>query len=231
MKNKIITLSLFSVAASTAFSATTLNPTFDTDSYVYVGTNSQYDPQLTIGESFAPAHHHFNFAVIEFDVSTLTSGNSHSLSLSAVQYINLVDNGGGIPTSTPSSTGSATLQIVALGSNFTDDYLTAGSKTAWYDTYVQNNSVSTITANFTDLETVSVDVSSIVDSWISSPGANNGFAIFSSSGNIELASSTHGTESLRPNITSSIAAVPEPSSTALLGLGGVALIFRRRRNS
>ena len=47
--------------------------------------------------------------------------------------------------------------------------------------------------------------------------------------NTQIASQVHAPQASNATFTISAAAVPEPSSTALLGLGGIALILRRRK--
>ncbi|MFC4991123.1 DNRLRE domain-containing protein [Rubritalea tangerina] len=227
---KATLLSIFTsgaiICASSAATITTA--TFDTDTYLYFGTSNAFDPQITIGASQRPGSGHFNFGVLEFDVSTLDAGTK-SLNLSAVQYVTNIPNPAGPPTAVTSTTGNATVHVVALNDSFSN-YQLAPDKIAWYDTYVQSGSATVLgTYNFANQQTLSIDVTSTVDAWQSNPSNNHGFAIFSTSGNVELASSTYGNSSLVPSISVTPASVPEPSSMALLGLGGLALILRKRR--
>lgn len=216
------------LVAPGAFAATLANPDFDADSYLEFGTNQAFDPLLTVGESQRPGSGHFNWGVITFDTSSLGASGSKFLSLSAVEYKTLTPNPAGPPTTTTSLTGNATLQIVALGDSYSS-YLAAADKLAWYDANVQSASVPVLgTMSFTDQSTRYIDVTSTVNGWISTPAGNHGFAVFSTSGNVELGSMTHGTGKWRPALVDA-APVPEPSSAALLGLGGLALAMRRRR--
>tara|TARA_B110000908_G_C10267017_1_gene465212 strand:+ start:7403 stop:8116 length:714 start_codon:yes stop_codon:yes gene_type:complete len=201
---------------------------FDADSYIEFGTNNAFDPLLTIGESQRPGSGHFNWGVVTFDTTSMSTTGSKFLSLSAVEYKTLTPNPTGPPTTVTSPTGTATINIVALGDSYTN-YLASPDKLAWYDANVQSGSVSILaTLNFTNESAHYLDVTSSVNDWINTPANNNGFAIFSTSGNVELASVTNTNTALLPALTDT-APVPEPSSTALLGLGGLALIMRRRR--
>ncbi len=217
----------FAAASSQAQAAVLATPTFDTDSYIFVGnlSNNQSDPQITIGQSQqAAGQYHFNFAVIEFDVSSLNTAGDKFLRLSALDYVT-----GQPPALTHSSTGSATVQLVELDETFAQ-YLASGDPTGWYDTHVQNPSVTPVgTFSFTDLSTEYVDVTDTVNGWINDSTTNKGFALFANggTGGIELGSMTYGTESLRPAL---VDAVPEPSSSAMLALGSLALLARRKKH-
>lgn len=203
-------------------------PDFDTDSYITFGTNNAFDPQITLGQSLqgSPTYH-FNFGIVSFDVSGLNTSGDKYLSLSAVEYITSTPTVGGPPISSASTTGSAVVQIVALGASFSD-YSSAANKQTWYDTYVQNGLVPVVgTVNFTNQGTEYVDVTDEVNGWINDGSSNHGFALFSTSGNIELASSSYTDNvNFRPAL---VDAVPEPSSSALIALGAVMCFLRRRR--
>lgn len=203
-------------------------PSFDTDSYIAFATNNAFDPQITLGESLqGAATYHFNYGVVSFDVSSLNTSGDKYLSLSAVEYVTSIPTTGGPPISVSSSTGNAVVQVVALGESFSD-YQLAANKQTWYDTYVQSGSVPVIgTINFTDQETEYLDVTDEVNGWINDGSTNNGFALFSTSGNIELASSTYSDNTdLRPTLVDT---VPEPSGAVLISIGAVMLFLRRQR--
>ncbi|MCP5536460.1 MAG: DNRLRE domain-containing protein [Akkermansiaceae bacterium] len=73
----------------------------------------------------------------------------------------------------------------------------------------------------------------LIQSWITD-GAQNDGILMTYSNNVsnpqwQLASSEHATAAWRPELVIEYTAIPEPSSAALLGLGGLALIFRRRK--
>ena len=177
-----------------------LTPTFDTDSYLFIGTNNQGDSQITLGETQRPGTGHFNFGVLEFDVTSLMSSGQKFLDLNAVEYVTLIGGNGGIPTSQVGPTGAATVQLIALGDSFLN-YQSAPNKIAWYDTYVQGAGANVVgTYNFSNEGVVSVNVTSVVNSWLTDSSTNMGFALYSSSGNLELASSTYSDPSLAPRV-------------------------------
>lgn len=227
MKKTILSIVALGFVAASSQAAVLANPTFDTDSYIFTGSNQQFDPQITIGQSLqgTPGHPHFNFGVIEFDVSSLNTAGDKFLRLSALDYV--VGQPG---SQTHSPTGNATVQLVALDETFAQ-YLASGNFQAWYDTHVQNPGVTPVgTFNFTDLSTEYVDVTATVNGWINDSTTNKGFALFQTagSGNVELASMTYPTdENLRPAL---VDVVPEPSSSAMLALGSLALLARRKKH-
>ncbi|MGB0774759.1 MAG: PEP-CTERM sorting domain-containing protein [Akkermansiaceae bacterium] len=229
MRNTILTTALGGILTTSAHATVLATPNFDTDSYIFFGTNNEFNPQITLGESQqgTPSHPHFNFGVMTFDVTTLNTSGDKFLSLSAVEYATLTPNPNGPPTTTYSSTGNGTIQLVALGESFAD-FQASSDKTAWYDTYVQSGSVPVVgTFSFTNESTRYVNVTSVVNGWINDGSTNNGFALFASSGEVELASSTYtANELLRPAL---VDAVPEPSAVVLTGLGSLLLLLHRQR--
>lgn len=223
MKNTLLTIALGGLLTISSQAATLANPNFDTDSYIFMGTSAETDPQITLGESLqgTPSHPHFNFGVVSFDVSSLSTSGDKFLSLSSIEYGSTFGGGSLTPT------GSATVQVVALGDSFAN-FQAAADKTTWYDTYVQSGTATVIgTFNFTDQSTEYVDVTDVVNGWISDGNSNYGFALFSTSGAVELASSTYSDDtSLQPAL---VDAVPEPSGAVLAGIGSLLLLLRRQR--
>ncbi len=73
------------------------------------------------------------------------------------------------------------------------------------------------------------DVTAALAAW-SAGGTNNGWAFIGTTNNgWDAYTSEFGTVGSRPLLTIDFTPVPEPTTTALLGLGGLALIFRRRK--
>lgn len=73
------------------------------------------------------------------------------------------------------------------------------------------------------------DVTSSLQAW-SAGGTNNGWAFIGNTNNgWDARTSEFATAGSRPLLTIEFTPVPEPTTTALLGLGGLALIFRRRK--
>lgn len=78
-------------------------------------------------------------------------------------------------------------------------------------------------------------LTALIDLWITqetTDGVNAGIALWKNHGGgytRTIASSENATVAFRPELVVTYTAVPEPSSAALLGLGGIALILRRRK--
>jgi len=72
--------------------------------------------------------------------------------------------------------------------------------------------------NYSDGDTVEVDVTTIVKDWVLGNTTNQGFVLFGSNDN-------QGIGVLTPELET---VVPEPGSLALVGLGGLCLLRRRR---
>jgi len=225
MKRTILFTIASSALCAASYAAVIATPSYDSDSYLAFKTNNPTSDQITITASQQGApQYHFLFAAIEFDVSSLATSGDKFLRINPVDYVT------GQPGSqTHSTTGTATVKLVALTHNWAD-YQASGNAQTWYDTHVQNGSVPVVgTFNLVDLQAGYVDVTSTLNGWINDGSTNKGFALFSTSGNVELAAMNNANSSLSPALVDSVSSVPEPSSAALLGLGGVALIFRRRK--
>ena len=90
---------------------------------------------------------------------------------------------------------------------------------------------SDLLGSFNSYATLStLDVTSSLTARSTDPSQNNGWGLKrDNGGNTGWRSSEYGIIANRPVLSVTYAAVPEPSSTALLGLGGLALMLRRRR--
>jgi hypothetical protein len=225
---------LASAGVSFAASATTLATVDnDTDSYVFVGTNSSFSPEVSVGAYIpgAPtAGSHFNFGVLEFDVSGLATTGGKYLTLENELFVeNVFTPGNPIPTPTASLTGSGTLRVVSLGDDY-DTYPFLGNPTAtgdrrvWVDDNLYSQPVVG-SAVVDELGIFSIDVTDAVNSWIADPSSNFGFGLIVEPGGsgLELGAIEGGNPALLTSV-----AVPEPTSMALLSLGGLLLVRRRR---
>jgi len=196
MKNIISFLALSVLFCGSTDAGVLATPRFDTDVYVLVAISHEKEDQLTIGESKQGTdnHGHFNVSIIEFDVSKLQREGKKFLRLSAVEY-----RSDGMPGQQKlSKKGSTIVQLIALGETF-KDFQKSENKELWYDTHVQNKKVPIVaTFKFTDLNTVTADVTEVVNGWITKGESNKGFALFSTSNNVELGSMTYKDESKRP---------------------------------
>ncbi len=235
---KTILLTAVGASALATFSSaavTTLTPEFDSDSYLFMGTDKKDEEHITVGEKYVfwgiP---HYNIGYIKFDVSGLAIDENKTLTLTPYEFVT-----GASVDSPGSSTGSTRVKLVALGASW-DDYLTSPSYSArsdWADTHVNDVTeigvfeFSSDDPGKTEHDPVTIDVTATVNGWINGDKPNYGFALVcESQPRIEIFSSEGGGAEKGPLLKSFTPdPVPEPSSVALLGAGGLALLLRRRR--
>ncbi len=232
---KTILLTAIGASALATFSSaavTTLTPTLDTDSYIFVGTENDDDEFISVGERYTiVGSHHYTVGHIEFNVSGLAIDENKTLTLTPYEFKTGTGPGG-----ERSFTGSTKVKLVALDAPWSD-YTGSFFKGSWVDTHVNNVTeigifeFSNDDPNKTELDPVTLDVTATVNSWINGDKPNYGFALVcESQPRIELYSSDHEDGATKgPLLKSFPAPVPEPSSAALLGAGGLALLLRRRR--
>lgn len=223
------TASLLSLTIPMAAQAATLaTASADADSYLAFNTNNQTSVSTTIGRDIRPAGYEFNFATIEFDntdLAGLTTAGDKFLVIELLEFVTLGPAIGGPPSQISSSTGNATIKVVGLDESYAD-YLGSPSNTAWYDTYL-GDAAADATASATQAGLVYFDVTDVVNGWIDDPSSNNGFGLVVTAGDdlIEIGA----TDDFFPTGTFSpiLSSVPEPTSMALLALGGLATLRRR----
>jgi MYXO-CTERM domain-containing protein len=165
---------------------------YDVDSYVFVGTNNQFSPELTVGVDLSGQDiYHFNFGVIEFDdLSVLSPTGNKYLRLEAMAYAitEIVDD---FPVTTLSPNGSAQFKVVALDSPYTD-YLAASDKAGWYDANV-GGADAVATGSVAGLGAFDLDVTDAVNDWLNGVTTNHGLALVLTGGDpIELGANEGG---------------------------------------
>lgn len=229
-----------SVAANTIATAT-----FDTDSYVWFGSNNDTAAGITTGTDFSggvvsEANAHFNFGVVQFE------------DLSGLQT---VANGGGSKFLTMDwmQIGAAQVGVSVAG----DDYLTtyppgvdfgnnapfAEARLTWYHDNIKGDDASfggyaggaqhVGAFDLLGQGAYSIDVTAIVDAWIDNPSSNHGFGLWavSSAGaqgsSLDFASLESSAPFAGPRLTS--IAIPEPTTAGLLAIGVVGLSAARRK--
>lgn len=211
-----------------AYADTLATASYDTDSYLGFATNNESSASTTIGRDIRPAYQ-FNFAAIQFDnadLSGLSTAGDKFLVVEVLDFVTSTSTDGGRPTFSSSDTGDATIKVVGLGQSF-NDYLNAASATDWYDTYL-GDAAADATGSRTTLGKLYFDVTDVVNGWIDDPTTNKGFGLVLTDGNdlIEIGATNDffDTGTFSPTLSS----VPEPGSMALLALGAVGLLRRRR---
>jgi hypothetical protein len=140
--------------------------TYDTDSYVFFGTNSVSSPEITLGEPFPPGvDAHYNIGFIKFDVT--------GLSLAGPKYLQLEAN-------TATAVLPSTVRVAQLDAN-TDGYFAAGSVTnrvSWlYANAFAQPAADTVTFTTPNSKRYA-DITSVVNNWISDPASNYGLALW-----------------------------------------------------
>ena len=81
------------------------------------------------------------------------------------------------------------------------------------------------------IPTATFDVTASLQAWVANPAGNLGWALINdhaSQSNTSIGSSDNATMSLRPILTIDYTPIPEPASLAVVGLGGLMLLARRR---
>jgi hypothetical protein len=241
----LLTVTPHSAAATLAGAA------FDADSYIFVGTNNEFqygistftDDSLGVLDSLANSH--FNFAVIKFDdlagIQTVANGGPQKfLTLETMQPGNGTfafsvagaDIHNGYPTTSgsfngPAGSGDARLQWYF--DNIKGDDATFGGYAGGADHIGVLNVAG-------GPSVYSLDVTAVVDAWIDGTTPNHGFGVWAVSSSaaqgsdLDFASMENpitGGGYFGPRLTS--IAVPEPATVGLVLVGMAAWSLGRRR--
>jgi hypothetical protein len=195
--------------------------TYDTDSYVFFGTNSVTATEITLGEPFPQGiDPHYNIGFIKFDVS--------GLSLAGSKYLQMEAN-------TTTGILPSTVRVAQLYGN-TDGYFAGGSATdrvSWlYANAFAQPAADSVTFTTTNNKRYA-DITVVVNNWINDPSSNHGLALWRVGGADFDSPEIYSMNDLggRGPVLNS---VPEPGTfalgaTAIAALAGVGL--RRRKAS
>lgn len=202
------------MAALSSHAAPLATASFDSDSYVFASTNNLGDPFITVSAYSGAGH--FNFGVVEFDVSGLSTTGDKYLTLEAVNYTD------GSLGALPQPTGTATVHVGLMPTSWSN-YLGQADKLSWFNTNILTMpSVGDFV--FTNQQVRQLDVTGVVNDWILNNTTNNGFALWMTSGGLVDLTSSDAPGGTLPTLDS----VPEPSWAALgIGLPVLALALRR----
>jgi len=187
-------LAAFALAGSPLWGATLATATYDADSYIFVGTNKEFDLEISINahrepdEAF-PVFGHFNFGFIRFDLTGVPREGRKYLSVELLNFIVIPEDQ---PLAPPArtDTGEAVVHVVAPPRG--DYFSPSVAKGDWYRLFVfEQPKVGTF--NFAATEGVgtgryTIDVTDIVNAWLDGTAENHGFALWAETGGVELGS-------------------------------------------
>lgn len=193
--------------------------TWDTDSYVYFGTNSVTATEITLGEPVPTGvDPHYNVGFIQFDVS--------GLSLAGPKYLEVEPN-------TTTAILPSTIRVAGLLADPTGYFAAADAaeRSSWLATNAYAAPPIATLAISSAGGRHYADVTDAVNHWISNPADNYGLALWR----------IGGADFDSPELYSmndpggrgpAINRVPEPSTIGLAAAAGLSMLclsFRRRR--
>jgi hypothetical protein len=153
--------------ATTSAAEVLATAVYDTDSYVYFGTNSVKSPEITLGEPPA-GDPHYNIGFIEFDVTGLSPTGS--------KYLQLEPNTAtaqGLPSIVRVATLDADIDAYfAIAPN---DY---AGRVAWLAAHAYASQPIATIGILPSGGKHYADISSTINGWIADPSSNHGLAIW-----------------------------------------------------
>lgn len=161
---------------------------FDTDSYLFIGTDNRTDPHITLNPH-ADEHSHFNFGVVRFPLEDLDGAGPYYLALHLPFFV-----AGSIEEGFETTdTGKAEINVVALGGDFGRYLKPDVSKRAWYDLHLHGqpviDSIDFASENGDGIGWYYLDVTEAVEAWRASPETHFGFGLYGVTGSVDLDSS------------------------------------------
>jgi hypothetical protein len=218
----------------------TVGASYDADTYYFTQTYNEIRTGSLNAGTFHVGQHilntnpiyngHFNFGAVKFnDFSAFAPGAIKILSLNVKDFktpVSVTPGYQGPPPYNYLASGSFRLAIVALTADFSET--ASGDLVSWYNTHLYSRPRISEVA-ITQSGFVQLDVTTTVDSWISTPATNFGFGLIG-------LDSTPTATTLRFNSMESAGnlgptLIPEPASGSLflMGLASVLATRHRRR--
>jgi len=161
---------------------------FDTDSYLFIGTDNRTDPHITLNP-YSDEHSHFNFGVVRFSLEVLDGEGPYYLALHLPFFVTGSIEKGFDTT----DTGEAGINVVALGGDFEQYLQPSVSKRAWYDLHLYGQpvigSIDFASENGDGIGWYYLDVTETVQAWLAGPETHFGFGLYGVSGSVDLDSS------------------------------------------
>ena len=190
----LIAVSCGSTGAIHAQGETLAEAIYDADSYIFMGTNREFDPEISINAHWEPTDAfpqfgHFNFGFIRFDLAGVPREGRKFLSVDLRGFI-LIPEDEPLAPPVRTTTGASIVHVVAPPRG--DYFSPSVAKGDWYRLFVHEQPIVG-TFNFAAAEgeglgRYTIDVTETVDAWLDGTAENHGFALWAETGGVELGS-------------------------------------------
>lgn len=236
---RLVFLFLFGFFAIAESQAANLGASYDADTYYFTQTYNEVRTGALNSGTFHVGQHflatnptydgHFNFGAVLFsDLSSFSAGGAKALALNVKDFKTpaaVVPGYQGPPLYNYLSTGNFRLAVVALTADFAETAITSDLP-GWYQTHLFSRP-RIAEVDVTTSGIFQIDVTGVVDGWISAPQTNFGFGLIGVASTPEA--STLRIYSMESAGNFGPVLIPEPGSSALFSFGtGILLMFRRR---